>query len=59
MSVRSRSDHKKALFPKKQSFLFGGSAGQLPDRREYEKLFSVCFTIYRITIDCVQSMFIL
>jgi hypothetical protein len=44
-------------------FLSGGSAGQLPDRREYEKFLlsfcSVCFMAYKIAIDCVQSMSIL
>ena len=39
--------------------MFGGSAGQLPDRLEYEKLLYVCFMVYKIPVVCVYCMFIM
>ena len=52
-----------AILPEETKLSFGGSAGQMPDRREYEKILlpfcSVCFMVYKIAVDCVQSMSIL
>ena len=64
---RSPAEYEKwlvsLLYSKPLPVYVGGSAGQLPDRREYEKILlsfcSVCFIVYKIAIDCVQSMSIL
>ncbi len=55
MPDRPKYEKLSAYIQNRYRFMSGGSAGQLPDRLEYEKLFA-CFMVFIIALTCERIL---